>query len=838
MFSSEVGAQRIPDDPVDQWMWDLVAARGTRVGAVKIEVHLAKPGWGCFGAFHNRYHPTRTIWLTLAEFSEIQKVYGNALASRCKDAVTEGRLYDKVARVWPEGTPEDLALRALVPFAFPLLGVARTRRTWCRCMEYWTWFQPAGLSWAAITLSSKHGPILGMLGQNGGFVTASSDTGKDDVALVRDSAQPTGGASNGAPVQPATGSSSAQSAVIISPQALVPSAPPDQDAPAALADAPAAVVNGLGGDDQDASDTAYWRDNSWVFDGYVNDDATCHRVLARPVSLGQVRSALVMPGVAPPIIHANSNGNVDAAKAGRIDAKQEPPVVSKKLRDSIKQFVHASMHGLSGQGKGKKQQSVKPIFSKKSISKYLDGIGLVDIKSSKWSAKRFESSILCLAQDNGIEFEFQSGIKAEPMPPGKPPRIIVADGDRGQLMALLTIGCFETILFGTFEAQSIKHASKPDAMKRMVSNFSFPAGVRNRIRRQSLMLGSKKSLREELNSVMVEGDGSAWDTTCSAVIRALIEDPVMRHITLIIADLTRICPQEWHYAHLEANEDASLEIRYPKGGFLELNAIRRSGHRGTSCLNWWVNKVMWVCTLAKTPVDYLCAGTITSTSILERPMAMRGCFEGDDSLLHLLGWSKDDLETHVVPVWCAAGFNMKMVYAAADMDRCEFCGWHFLKIGHGFSEYYMPDLKRTIRNMGSSSSVEAAKAAREDDHPKLKAIAVAKALAYAHTYAESAPTFAAKCLEYADGIAVAGFFTYDDRMKLSGGDVIVESELRDSIALQLGVKGGLKEEQMHRLFQLTITEEERDAFQAYRWDFDALKDFDQFKASLPLAWRS
>lgn len=35
-----------------------------------------------------------------------------------------------------------------------------------------------------------------------------------------------------------------------------------------------------------------------------------------------------------------------------------------------------------------------------------------------------------------------------------------------------------------------------------------------------------------------------------------------------------------------------------------LNAIRRSGHRGTSCLNWWMNFALWACSITNFPHQF------------------------------------------------------------------------------------------------------------------------------------------------------------------------------------------------------------------------------------------
>eukprot|EP00972_Heterocapsa_arctica_P056549 8347127-Heterocapsa_arctica.AAC.1 len=55
-------------------------------------------------------------------------------------------------------------------------------------------------------------------------------------------------------------------------------------------------------------------------------------------------------------------------------------------------------------------------------------------------------------------------------------------------------------------------------------------------------------------------------------------------------------PEKWHLEHSKACEAGKLKLFYNhkyETMQVTIDAIRRSGHRGTSCLNWWINFVKW-----------------------------------------------------------------------------------------------------------------------------------------------------------------------------------------------------------------------------------------------------
>merc|ERR1739847_56840 len=60
-----------------------------------------------------------------------------------------------------------------------------------------------------------------------------------------------------------------------------------------------------------------------------------------------------------------------------------------------------------------------------------------DIKSKKWTLQRAELALNVLMWQLNPDFNFAAAIKLEPMGQGKPPRMLIADGDAGAVMSAL-----------------------------------------------------------------------------------------------------------------------------------------------------------------------------------------------------------------------------------------------------------------------------------------------------------------------------------------------------------------------------------------------------------------
>jgi hypothetical protein len=199
---------------------------------------------------------------------------------------------------------------------------------------------------------------------------------------------------------------------------------------------------------------------------------------------------MVGPCQVKPNVYSKTAHNVKAAVEERIDKKKVDFSLNDADKQRIGRLVRKSMSDHKACG----------VFGKERIRQWaIDNLDLESLKSGKWSTQRFKASLENLYSTDEPRYSFKAGIKYECMPEGKAPRLLIADGDDGQLMALAVVKCFEDLLFHHFESKSIKHLAKREAVDRVLKELT------------------KKG------AGTVEGDGSAWDTTCNVAIRGLVE---------------------------------------------------------------------------------------------------------------------------------------------------------------------------------------------------------------------------------------------------------------------------------------------------------------------------
>ena len=520
----------------------------------------------------------------------------------------------------------------------------------------------------------------------------------------------------------------------------------------------------------------------------------------------QLVGTILMPIPIPPLIYKNGPSNCVAAKVERMDKKFREFKPSNKSIKKLRRLI--------GEATGTNPRLA--IWSVKNVQNWAEeNLHLSELVSGKWSAERTVASIENMLSKTYPEMQFKMSIKAECMPDGKAPRLLIADGDDGQLMALLVVKCFEDLLFHWYENKSIKHIGKRDAIFRAVKNLT------------------KKGAR------LIEGDGSAWDTTCSKGIRDLTENPVMRHIMQVLIPYG-VVPEQWHAEHDACNDKKELKLFFDgkvEKMRMKINSIRRSGQRGTSCLNWWVNFCNWVCSVMEEPWLFLDPKKRTDKDVTGQKRWWNGCFEGDDSLcaMHPPMIEGDELSKRFLKYWEEMGFNMKIVFAK---ERAEFCGWHIVCEDGEPTGFAAPDLVRNIKHAGVSVSGEAKRAALDGNMRVLHDCAASKALAYAYNFAGLYPSVSRK------------FHSYAVKMRRS-----TEIKDRDMSMICYGEDGhGFTEaEQLIEGLNLAVTPTEElgrlestgvkasvkelEAFTLYDWDFEQLDDLYGYRASLPEAWR-
>lgn len=522
-----------------------------------------------------------------------------------------------------------------------------------------------------------------------------------------------------------------------------------------------------------------------------------------------VVGALVAPVKKKPNVYSQTCENLEAAISERITKKQKECKWTPEDKRNVGDFVSASMSSHAQWG----------LFSKAAVQDWaIKNFDLELIKSGKWSTERFRASLENLYNNLDPQFRPKAAIKLECMPEGKAPRMLIADGDDGQLMALASISCFEHILFHHFESKSIKHSGKRDAVFRVM----------------------KEMCHEGVG--IIEGDGSAWDTTCTHHVRECVENPVIEHITNILVGYG-VCPAGWLQAHTALNGKQKLNLLFKektgKTMKVTIDSIRRSGHRGTSCLNWWTNFVLWsVSVFGERARGFLDPAKRREVDVTGVRRWWFGAFEGDDSCCGLKPHMKegDSLAEKFLSFWDRAGFNMKIVFCR---DRATFVGWHIACVDGEMRMIASPEVPRAMESAGVSTSSSAILAAREGDIETIRKIAAASAMARAFEFAGIMPSISRKFLEYAQEVHRGDLGDREMSMRALGEEGHSKSDLARLVEEKnLPVTEEHERETLASL-GCAATTEEMDAFRSRVWSLEPaqLLDYDGFVASLPASWR-
>jgi len=481
-------------------------------------------------------------------------------------------------------------------------------------------------------------------------------------------------------------------------------------------------------------------------------------------------------------------------------------------------------------------------FSSKKIFDCIHEMTYARCKSRKWGDMRMDHAIEALCQRVDPSFRLKASVKPEPMAEEKAPRLLIADQDEGQIMALLTIFIIEYLIKKHFPKKGIKGLAKKDALKRVCEECGVP-----------------KKIAKKLITAF-EGDGTAWDTTCSIEIRDLVENPVIKHVAKHVNAFLHSSPESWADQHVKVCCDKTLTLTFTKNKermkFI-IKAIRRSGHRGTSPLNWWMNFTGWHCAVFEHPEEFLNPDVKWGVDVIGIKRWLASAFEGDDSFLTTAPAVTPELDVAILQFWERIGFNMKI----QKRDKhALFVGYRIAldengpkKDAHG-NFVFCPEVDRCMCRAGTSTSASSVQAFMAGDKEKLKKLSGTAAMSRAYEYAGLVPTISEKYLEYALelGFEVSD---HDLRMRVSGnpdaycrssfdraspagfwGEVIEEGELVDSIRALNGICSN--QEEILKSTGFEVTTEELNKFRDFNWTYDTLADWQGFRESLPATWRS
>lgn len=411
------------------------------------------------------------------------------------------------------------------------------------------------------------------------------------------------------------------------------------------------------------------------------------------------------PDLIPTEVFQSTKENIKAGLAKRV--KPLPFQAGKLLTRKIDKTVSSMIVNVFPAAKIRKWREEHPEFQ--------------EMKSKKWNCERFRQAwIECLSDTVvKIEQEFQIKINEALPAKGKAPRPIIQTGDKGQILMMLPVKCFEELLFEYFEQASIKHVSKDDAMARVAKHLAVKGGN------------------------VVEGDGSAWDACCNATIRGMTENRVIEHIIEVLGEDAEV-PHGWMRACLndmkkqEIKGKAKVDNRkYATPLKVIISSIRQSGHRGTSAFNYFINLVCWLSVVCRSPENMIKKVRVGGKMLLpenyvsandNKVYKLRYSFEGDDSALA----TTEILDSEVVEeLWQSMGFRMKLKFAS---DFFTFTGYDFLLKNGLPTGTRCPEIPR---NIASSSWTCSAEAKRNPD--KVNVIGAAAMLSRAENFHQNGP---------------------------------------------------------------------------------------------------
>lgn len=333
------------------------------------------------------------------------------------------------------------------------------------------------------------------------------------------------------------------------------------------------------------------------------------------------------------------------------------------------------------------------------------------LKSAKWGDSRFLhtwNKLLMEGSDLWQAF-LKAAIKAEPMDPDKAPRMLIADGDEGQLAALVIIAILERLIYKHFEPQNVKHLPYMEQLNKVMQILG------------SRFAGKSKELAW---ATVIETDGSAWDTCMGYDVNRLVCGPIFDHVlSVVLEHFKELLPRGAYMAMKELFEAKEFKVRLPDGMKKSIIAIMRSGSRGTAFFNWLVNFIFsYVAALGDHARQVV--KDPEKTTFIDRfgeTVEYSGVYEGDDGagrrsppytakqLLTILSWW--DHVAFYMKYMCCTGTKDGVVRATYGVEEGEltvkplagaavmtFCGSVYSVGVSGLTGKACRDLPRTLNS--------------------------------------------------------------------------------------------------------------------------------------------
>ncbi|APG78126.1 RNA-dependent RNA polymerase [Beihai weivirus-like virus 9] len=775
------------------------------------------------------------VHITGEEFAKLDKVIMNQSYSESKPKVQAAIIYQHASTIWPSHTPDDVTMRTLGAWAI----------TQYRCNGGWAKRLLKCIPCLQYMQKEVHLDLKGLRMPN-----------RPVPPTPVESEESSAGGTNGSTVRTNTTATTAE----LSSQPTVESLPTitehsdEEDENARANETPGEawarwLAAGPPRNEIGYVELGHGNEDLHPLGGASAEDSAIRaerqdRVLENAAGVGvvgqstqsenakQIVGVVSLPMSEPPNVYAKEAENIQAAIDQRITRKQRAFTANKEDKILLGRLVSEAIGN----------DPRRSLFSTRRVTEWWETHLFGDLKSGKWTEERLSRTIEGLCQRINPKFKLSCDIKLEPMPEGKPPRMLIADGDEGQVLALLTICCIEDLIKKHLPKKTIKGLGKRQAMERVAQELRAPKAAYAKTRsaaKSGQYTGFSKMVPPGVT--VFEGDGSAWDTTCSASLRDCVENPVIVHVASILK-VHMVQPEGWVDAHTEISKMEKLLIIFKKNGEFRkyiIDAIRRSGHRGTSCLNWWTNFVCWHCAIFEKPEIFLDPDVRYGLDHSGVWRWIATAFEGDDSILSTTPRIdvKSEIYVSIMQRWERLGFNMEIFIRE---ERAKFTGYYMALDNDGTTGVLMPEVDRCFARSGVSCSPSMIECFKKEDRTGCQSISRAAALSRAYEFAGLSPTISTKYLRFYESMSVSTKVDRDLKMRTCGGDAeFSEKEIVAEINLKNGGAMSFDSSERDRLAAVGFkcTEEELSRFALRMWDYDLLKDWDGFRESLPESWR-
>ena len=269
----------------------------------------------------------------------------------------------------------------------------------------------------------------------------------------------------------------------------------------------------------------------------------------------------------------------------------------------------------------------------------------------------------------------------------------------------------------------------------------FDASIKHRPK-DTAVKEAVKRLRQKADCDTIEGDGSSWDSCCTPEFRDLTENRFVARVISVLGCDAEV-PESWMKTMfndmckctIKGKANVEENKKFFTGTITVLiQAIRQSGHKGTSLFNWILNICGWSAVILKHPekiIDFViiigCRGKGASDECDHEPgelfklvdklqcafgnniwIILRHIFEGDDSALTVSragSFSILDYKLKIESRWKSLGFRMKLIYPDVQNGKkgvMTFCGYNFLVDVKGPRFEFIPVDDFTVGETSSS----------------------------------------------------------------------------------------------------------------------------------------